>query len=86
MTDAAAAAAQDAVRPLRTRIQAVDDTALDLLFHEGRTFNGWQHRNVPNVLLHRHQVDFLCNLGCGEPTSIFQRSPRFEIAEACQIA
>jgi 3-hydroxypropanoate dehydrogenase len=29
--------------------------------------------------------NFLCNLGHGDPTGLFGRSPRFEFAEACQI-
>ena len=53
MTDAAVAAAQEAVRALRARIQTIDDNALDLLFREARTFNGWQDREVPDALLHR---------------------------------
>lgn len=51
MTDAVAAA-QEAVRALRGRIQTLDDDALDLLFREARTFNGWQKREVPDSLLH----------------------------------
>ena len=53
MTDAAVAAAQEAVRTLKARIQSLDDDALDLLFREARTFNGWQDREVPDTLLHR---------------------------------
>ncbi|EDP62267.1 hypothetical protein BAL199_19638 [alpha proteobacterium BAL199] len=53
MTDAAVAAAQEAVRALRARIQTIDDNALDLLFREARTFNGWQDREVPDALLRR---------------------------------
>ncbi len=52
MPDAAVVAAQEAVRGLRTRIQSLDDNALDLLFREARTFNGWQERDVPDRLLH----------------------------------
>lgn len=29
--------------------------------------------------------NFLCNLGYGDPSSIFQRSPRFGFEEVCQI-
>jgi len=29
--------------------------------------------------------NFLCNLGHGDPSKLFPRSPRFEFAEACQI-
>ena len=53
MTDAAVAAAQEAVRALKARVQPLDDNALDLLFRDARTFNGWQDRDVPDALLHR---------------------------------
>jgi len=52
MSDAAAVAAQEAVRAVRARIQSLDDDALDLLYREARTFNGWQDREVPDTLLH----------------------------------
>lgn len=52
MSDAAVTAAQDAVRAVRARISSLDDDALDLLFREARTFNGWQDRAVPDALLH----------------------------------
>ena len=29
--------------------------------------------------------NFLCNLGYGDPSSIFQRSPRFAFDEVCSI-
>jgi 3-hydroxypropanoate dehydrogenase len=56
MTDAAApdpavAAAQDAVRALKDRIQTLDADSLDLLFQEARTFYGWQDRDVSEDLL-----------------------------------
>ena len=51
MTDAAVAAAQDAVRALKDRIQSLDDNGLDLIFREARTFNGWQDRDVSDDLL-----------------------------------
>ncbi|MDF1791861.1 MAG: malonic semialdehyde reductase [Thalassobaculaceae bacterium] len=51
MTDAAVAAAQEAVRALKGRIQTLDDNGLDLIFREARTFNGWQDREVPEDLL-----------------------------------
>ena len=31
------------------------------------------------------EVDFLCNLGYGDPESIFGRSPRFAFDEVCEI-
>ncbi|MEM6781518.1 MAG: malonic semialdehyde reductase [Pseudomonadota bacterium] len=31
------------------------------------------------------EVNFLCNLGYGDPESIFDRSPRFEFDDVCQI-
>lgn len=30
-------------------------------------------------------VNFLCNLGYGDPTGLFARSPRLEFSEACRI-
>ncbi|MEM6903217.1 MAG: malonic semialdehyde reductase [Pseudomonadota bacterium] len=30
--------------------------------------------------------NFLCNLGYGDPANMFPRSPRFDFAEACEIA
>lgn len=33
----------------------------------------------------RFRSNFLCNLGYGDPTKLFPRSPRLEFAEACQI-
>lgn len=51
MTDAAVAAAQEAIRSLKARIQTLDDDGLDLIFREARTFNGWQDRDVSDDLL-----------------------------------
>lgn len=51
MTDAAVAAAQDAVRALNDRIRSLDDNGLDLIFREARTFNGWLDRDVPDDML-----------------------------------
>lgn len=51
MTDDVVAAAQDAVRSLKTRIQSLDDNGLDLIFREARTFNAWQDRAVSDDLL-----------------------------------
>lgn len=31
------------------------------------------------------EIDFLCNLGHGDPDSIFERSPRFSFGEVCEI-
>lgn len=53
MTDAAVAAAQEAVRSLKQRIQALDENGLDLIFREARTFNGWQDRAISDDLLHQ---------------------------------
>ena len=33
----------------------------------------------------RFKSNFLCNLGIGEPSKLFPRSPRFSFEEACQI-
>jgi 3-hydroxypropanoate dehydrogenase len=34
----------------------------------------------------RFKSNFLCNLGYGDPTKLFARSPRFTFDEACKIA
>ncbi|SNS62326.1 MULTISPECIES: malonic semialdehyde reductase [unclassified Azospirillum] len=33
----------------------------------------------------RYQVNFLCNLGYGDPAGLHPRSPRFDFADVCQI-
>ncbi len=33
----------------------------------------------------RYQVNFLCNLGYGDPEKLHPRSPRFDFADACRI-
>jgi len=33
----------------------------------------------------RVKSNFLCNLGYGDPTKLFPRSPRFEFDEVCSI-
>lgn len=33
----------------------------------------------------RYKSNFLCNLGVGDPKSLFPRSPRLEFGEACKI-
>jgi 3-hydroxypropanoate dehydrogenase len=33
----------------------------------------------------RYKSNFLCNLGYGDPSKLFARSPRFEFDEACKI-
>jgi 3-hydroxypropanoate dehydrogenase len=34
----------------------------------------------------RHQANFLCNLGIGNPASLHPRGPRLSFEEACRIA
>ena len=51
MSDQAIAAAQDAIRNIRGRIQRLDDDALDLLFRDARSHNGWQDRDVSDETL-----------------------------------
>ncbi len=53
MTDAAVETAQQAVRELKAQIRELDGDALDLLFRQARTFNGWQDREVPDALMER---------------------------------
>lgn len=33
----------------------------------------------------RFKVNFICNLGYGDPASLFDRSPRFDFVDVCQI-
>jgi 3-hydroxypropanoate dehydrogenase len=34
----------------------------------------------------RHKSNFLCNLGYGDPSKLFPRSPRLDFDEACRMA
>jgi 3-hydroxypropanoate dehydrogenase len=45
--------AQQAVAALRQRIGRLNDDALDLIFREARTHNGWSGRPVPDETLHK---------------------------------
>jgi 3-hydroxypropanoate dehydrogenase len=49
----AAIAAQKTARELKEQISALDDDAIDLLFHEARSHNGWLPRAVPDAVLTR---------------------------------
>ena len=31
------------------------------------------------------EVNFICNIGYGDPASIFPRSPRFDFGDVCEI-
>jgi nitroreductase len=33
----------------------------------------------------RHRVNFLCNLGHGDSSKLFSRSPRLSFEQACQL-
>ena len=33
----------------------------------------------------RYKVNFLCNLGYGDPTKLFPRLPRLDFNEACEV-
>ncbi len=33
----------------------------------------------------RFEVNFICNLGYGDPAALFERSPRLAFNDACQI-
>ncbi len=33
----------------------------------------------------RFKVNFICNLGYGDPASLFDRSPRFDFEDVCQV-
>ena len=80
MTDAAVAAAQEAVRALKARVQPLDDNALDLLFRDARTFNGWQDRDVPDALLHR-----LFDLMKMAPTSANMSPARIVFVKSAEV-
>ena len=53
MNDELVAVAQVAVEEIRGRIGIINNNALDLLFREARSHNGWQDRAVPDELLRR---------------------------------
>jgi 3-hydroxypropanoate dehydrogenase len=59
--DEATAQARAAAVGLKERIQGLDDDSLDLIFHEARTFRGWQAREVSDETL--HQMWGLARLG-----------------------
>ena len=44
--------------------------------------NGLDKEFFPNSSI---KANFLCNIGYGDPTNIFKRSPRFEFDEICEI-
>ncbi len=44
--------------------------------------NGLDKEFFPNSNI---KSNFLCNIGYGDPTNIFKRSPRFEFDEVCEI-
>ena len=44
--------AQEEIRDIRRRITRLDDDALDLLFRQARTHNGWQDKPVTDAQLH----------------------------------
>jgi len=44
--------------------------------------NGLDKEFFPNSSI---KSNFLCNIGYGDPTNIFKRSPRFEFDEVCEI-
>ena len=44
--------------------------------------NGIDKEFFPNSSI---KSNFLCNIGYGDPTNIFKRSPRFEFDEVCEI-
>ena len=33
----------------------------------------------------RFKANFICNLGYGDPSSLFDRSPRFDFEDVCQV-
>ena len=44
--------------------------------------NGLDKEFFPNSNI---KSNFLCNIGYGDSTNIFKRSPRFEFDEVCEI-
>ena len=64
MSDELVVAAHRAAEEVKTRIQAIDQDGLDLLFREARSHNGWQDRSVSDDQL--RQIYDLMKMG---PTS-----------------
>jgi 3-hydroxypropanoate dehydrogenase len=70
--------AQAAVQAAHDRLDQLDDAALDLLFREARTHNGWTDRPVGDDLLHR--LYELMRMGptsanCSPARIVFVKSP-----------
>jgi 3-hydroxypropanoate dehydrogenase len=57
---------------MKKRVARLDDTGMDLLFHDARTCYGWLNKRVPEVLLHR-----LVELTLLPPTSANSSPARF---------
>ena len=57
---------------MKQRVLKLDDSGVDLLFHEGRTCYSWLNRKVPETLLHR-----LITLTLLPPTSANSSPARF---------
>lgn len=49
--------------------------------------SGFDHHRVDETFFKgtSFKCNFICNLGYGDPTGLFPRSPRFEFEEVCQI-
>ena len=59
-------------RSMKEQLSKLDDTGMDLLFHQARTCYGWLNRKVPDTLLHR-----LVELTLLPPTSANSSPARF---------
>ncbi|MEK9693757.1 MAG: hypothetical protein VW235_12590, partial [Rhodospirillaceae bacterium] len=60
------------VEALRKRISSLEDAALDLLFREARTHNGWSDRPITE-----EQIQLLYELTISGPTTANSQPSRF---------
>ena len=64
MNDMAIQEAIKSVEALRNRISFLEDDALDLLFREAQTLNGWSNRPITE-----EQIQLLCKLTISGPAT-----------------
>ncbi|MEK9683907.1 MAG: malonic semialdehyde reductase [Rhodospirillaceae bacterium] len=72
MNDIAIKEAIEAVEALRKKITSLEDDALDLLFREARTHNGWSDKPVTD-----EQIQLLYQLTISGPTTANSQPSRF---------
>ncbi|MBT6094700.1 MAG: malonic semialdehyde reductase [Rhodospirillaceae bacterium] len=71
-TNPAIAEAHAEIRDVRSRLQRLDDNALDLLIRNARSHNGWQDRPVSDAQLHElfDLVQFAPTANNGQPARV----------------